>query len=289
MRNAVIVSLALTALCLLPLAGAQEEPPKILYLTKSVDFEHSPVREENGAPSLSAKILSKLADQLGAEITCTKDASVINKENLANYDLVMFYTQGDLTQAGGLDNSPGMPATGVQDLVDWIKAGGGFIGFHSATDTFDTDDPEPAPYIQMIGAEFRGHGGQFAGEVTVVDPDHPTMANFPKNWTLNEEWYLFRKFNAANIRVLALMDPGAERAKQEAYNIPAYPVVWVRQLGDGRIYSTALGHREDVWANPKFQKVTLDAMEWALGKGPADAQSNFVEVVPKEIPAAESK
>lgn len=289
MRNLLVIGMVSAALCVSLCAGAQQSKPKVLYLTKSVGFEHSPVHEEGGAPSLSAKVLSKLVDQLGGEITCTKDASVINKEDLANYDLVMFYTQGDLTQPGGKDDSPGMPQDGVQSLIDWIKAGGGFIGFHSATDTLRTDGPEPTPYIDMLGAAFRGHGGQFAGEMSVVDPDHPTMANFPKEWKLNEEWYLFRKFNTENIRVLVLMDPGAERAKQEAYNIPAYPVVWVRQLGEGRIYSTALGHREDVWANPKFQKVTVDAMEWAMGKGPAAADPNYDEVVPKEIPAAESK
>ncbi|MCP4645578.1 MAG: hypothetical protein GY851_34355, partial [bacterium] len=89
----------------------------------------------------------------------------------------------------------------------------------------------------------------------------------------------FRNFNKESMRVLALMDPGEERAKQDSYNIPAYPVVWVSQVGEGRVYYSALGHREDVWENKKFQKTVVDALKWASGKGEAAAKPNFDDVV----------
>jgi len=280
MRTVTIGMLGAMALVPAVLAAAQAEPIHMLYLSKSVDFEHGPVALKDGKPSVSDVVLANLAGKLGATITCTKDASLINAAELKEYQLVIFYTQGGLTQAGGKDGAPGMSGTGVAELIDWIKSGGGFIGFHSATDTFDSDAPEPSPYIKMIGAEFRTHGKQFKGLMKVVDPDHPTMAHFPPEWALHDEWYLFRKFNRDAIRVLVTLDPGEERAKQDNYNIPPYPVVWCSALGEGRVYSTALAHREDVWENPAFQEVALDAMKWALGQGEAKATPNFHEIVP---------
>jgi len=195
---------------------------------------------------------------------------------------VIFCTQGDLTIEGGKDGSPGMPENGVAELVQWVKDGGGFMGFHNATDTLREGDQKPTPYIKMIGAEFVGHGAQFTGTVEVVDPSHPTMASIPQNWELNEEWYLFGNFNKDTIHVLALLDPGNERTKQKSYNIPNYPVIWCSTLGKGRVYSSALGHREDVWTSPVFQKNAKAAMKWALGEGEAQTTPNFNEVVPTE-------
>ncbi|HIJ66233.1 MAG TPA: ThuA domain-containing protein, partial [Candidatus Hydrogenedentes bacterium] len=146
----------------------------------------------------------------------------------------------------------------------------------------------PHAFITLLGAEFLTHGAQFKGTIQVVDPKHPTMANVPDGWTLNEEWYLFRRFDKDTMHVLALLEPGAERAKQEAYNIPAYPIIWCSKQGKGRVYYSALGHREDVWTNPQFQQTVIDAMEWAMGKGRTRAQPNFDKVVPTAKPEEEA-
>ena len=83
------------------------------------------------------------------------------------------------------------------------------------------------------------------------------------------------------MHVLAMLDPGDEREKQAQYNIPSYPVVWCKAQGDGRIFYSAMGHREDVWENPTFLKMTSDAIDWAAGKGDANAKPNYDKVVPK--------
>ena len=52
------------------------------------------------------------------------------------------------------------PATlGIPDLgafLDWIAAGHGFAGMHSASDTYH-DEPR---YLAMLGNEFLTHGEQ---------------------------------------------------------------------------------------------------------------------------------
>lgn len=271
-------------------AHAQEDNPiRVLFLSKSSGFEHSSIRQKDGQPSHVDKVLAEIAEEHGAVLTATKDASLINQKDLEDFDLVIFYTTGDLTKPGN-DKNPPMPENGVDALLNWIENGGAFMGYHCASDTFHTPkDGEVTPYLEMLGGEFRAHGRQFPGTLKVVDPDHPTVASIPEDWTVHDEWYLFRNLNEDDLHVLALMDPGGERENQEMYNIPAYPVIWCREYGDGRVYYNAMGHREDVWDDPTFQQTFLDAAGWALGTGPAQADPNFAKVVPKISEGSDKK
>ena len=278
MRTVIIAS----ALCAL-LAATAVAQTRILYLTKSSGFEHGEIKRSSPDElSHSEKIMTELAEKIGAEITCTKDASLINAENLAEYDVVIFYTTGDLTEPG-TDGTTPMGENGLQELLDWIKAGGGFIGYHSANDTFHSKGDEVSGYVEMIGGEFETHGMQFKGTLRVVDPDHPIMQGVPDGWSLPDEWYISRNLNKEKMHVLALLDPGRERKRQPKYNVPSYPIMWVRAYGDGRVHYNALGHREDVWENKTFQKSVVNAIHWAKGEGPLDADPNYAEVVPKTI------
>ena len=217
-------------------------------------------------------------------LTETKNGSAINAENLKNYDLVMFYTSGDPTKPSK-DGGDAMGPNGQAELLDWIKNGGGFMAFHSTTDTFHTPPGgEVTPFIKMLGAEFVSHGKQFVGTVKVVDAAHPVMASIPQDWKTNDEWYLFKNFNKETMHVLALLDPGEERTKQDAYNVPSYPVIWVSQYGNGKVYFSALGHGEEMWDSDIFQQSIVDAATWLLddATGAIDVKPNYEEVVPKE-------
>lgn len=296
-----VVAIAAVALALAtPRAFAQEW--NSVFLSKSQAFQHSCIEQKDGQPSHVDKVLTELFGKLGGKALCTKDANLITADNLKNYKLVVFYTQGNLAELG--DKDPGVPmgANGVADLLAWIANGGGFMGFHCASDTFHTPEGQPVtPFLEMVGGEFRGHGKQFEGTLKVVDPDHPAMKSIPADFKIYDEMYLFRNYNVGRIHVLALLDPGAERAKQPMYDIPNYPLIWVSELGKGRVYFNALGHREDVWTNPTFQASVIDAAKWAMGEGPTDAEPNFDKVVakadvdaiqgaaPPPAPAAEKK
>jgi uncharacterized protein len=252
-----------------------------VFLSKSEGFEHTCIRQEDGRPSHVDKILTQLLEPKGIKLLCTKDAARINAEELENYELVIFYTQGDISVPGQKDDGEPMGPNGVADLIAWIEKGGAFVGFHCASDTFHSPPDGPVtPYLEMLGGEFVTHGAQFEGTLKVVDPSHPTMVNVPQDFKIYDEWYLFRNFNKDTMHVLALLDPGDEREKQEKYNVDPYPVIWCSTLGEGRVFYNALGHREDVWENPVFQQHVLDAVAWALGQGPAQAEPNFNDVVP---------
>ena len=259
---------------------------RILFLSKSEGFEHSVIAQRDNKPSHCDKILKDVLEKEGATFTTTKDASLINAENLKNYDVVVFYTQGDITKPGK-DGAPGMGPKGCAELLAWIENGGAFIGYHCASDTFHTPaGGEVTPFLKMVGGEFAGHGGQFVGTLKVTDPSHPAMRSIPQDWKIKDEWYMFRNINTDTIRVLALLEPGDERAKQEMYNVPDYPMIWCSSYGNGKVYFNGMGHREDLWENPTYQKGIIDGAEWVLDKetNPEHVKPNYDEVVPKDKP-----
>lgn len=276
-----------------PLAMAEEAAaPRVLFLCKSSGFQHSVIARLDDAPSLAETVMTKVVEGIGGTVQNTKDAKLINAENLKNYDVVVFYTTGDLTEPG-FDRMLPMAKEGPQELLDWIKAGGGFVGFHCATDTFHGEGDTVTPYIEMIGGEFAGHGPQFFGEFTVVSPSHPTMAPFKSPYRVNDEWYFFKNLNTENIHVLALLDATYAykkmKGKGDAAYAKPYPIAWCRAYGDGRVFYNAMGHREDVWESEVFQQSIASAVRWARGEGELNAEPNYAEVMAGiESPAEEA-
>jgi type 1 glutamine amidotransferase len=49
------------------------------------------------------------------------------------------------------------------------------------------------------------------------------------------------------------------------------PVSWLRKAGQGRVFYTNFGHREDTFSKPAILKHMLDGIQYALGDLEADA------------------
>ena len=110
-------------------------PKKVLFFSKSQGFEHDMIKEHGGKMSAAAKILQELGEKNNIEFTFSKDGSLFTPENIAKYDAFCFYTTGDLTQTG-TDGNPPMSKEGKEAFLQAIHDGKGFVGIHSATDTF---------------------------------------------------------------------------------------------------------------------------------------------------------
>jgi type 1 glutamine amidotransferase len=149
------------------LHAADSATKKVLFFSKSSGFEHSAIKEKDGQPSYAQKVLEKLGAKNNIEFTFTKDGGAFTAENLAKFDAFFFYTTGDLTTTG-TDKHPGMSKEGKTAFLEAIKNGKGFIGTHSASDTFHSpgssketqDAAKRDPYIAMLGGEFIIHGAQ---------------------------------------------------------------------------------------------------------------------------------
>lgn len=183
----------------------------------------------------------------------------LSPENLKNYDGVIFAsTTGDL------------PIPDPQGFLDWIKAGHAFIGIHAASDTFHG---WPG-YSDMLGGEFAHHGAQVSVECLNQDPSNPATAALPKTWTISqEEIYQFKNYDPAKVHDLLIMDQHPETRAPGHYGVS-----WCKNYGQGRVFYTSLGHREDiidtdpnikdrknsVEISKAYQAHLLGGIKWAL-------------------------
>ncbi|NLX96162.1 MAG: ThuA domain-containing protein [Rhodopirellula sp.] len=266
-------------------AAAQEKKAKILYFTRSAGFEHSPVHREGDALSFSEQQMIEKGKKYDVEVVCTKDGSVFdNDETYEQFGAVAFYTSGDLTKPDK-QGTPPMSPEGKQKLLDKIAAGKiGFVGFHSATDSFRTPPGQKDPYIAMIGGEFIGHGTQQKVPMLVTSPDFPGTENLGDSFELLEEWYAFDKF-ADDLHVILVQDTTKMKTENPSdkrlYDRPPYPATWARMHGKGRVFYTSLGHREDVWTSPIFEQIVAGGFSWVMGNADADITPNIDRVTPK--------
>ena len=134
-----------------------QERPRVLYLTHPAAFVHAvlPVAEE---------VMRELGEQPDAfQVRVFKSAEEITAERLSDYDVVVFNTTGEL------------PMDPVQKgaLLAFIRNGGGFVGVHSASDTFY----EWLDYGEMLGGYFDGHPWHQELTLTVEDLDHPATGH----------------------------------------------------------------------------------------------------------------
>ncbi len=243
-------------------AEAPKKGARILMVTQSAGFRHGSVTRKEGQLSPAERAITDLGISSGLfRVDCTQDVkNDFTKEKLAGYDIVYFYTTGKL---------PIDEETLDYFINDWLKQKGhGFIGSHSATDTYNNDKI----YYEMIGGTFSGHPWNAGSEITVTvhDPKHPAAKPWGEEFTIKDEIYQFKNFEPKNVRVLMSMNMEKTKMKKP-YHVP---IAWVKQWGDGRVFYISLGHQEDVWTNPTYMKSVLGGINWILHKEEGDATPN---------------
>ncbi len=282
-------------LALLGLATMSAAPLRVLYFSKSSGYEHSVVKHVDGKPSYSENVLAALGQKhdVGIDFTFSKDGSLFSPDYFAQFDVIMFYTSGDLLSVG-TDKQPAMTATGKQALLDAVAGGKGFVAVHSGTDTCHTgesgggNNPIRQPryknygdaadtYVKMTGGEFIRHGPQQVARARVVAPAFPGFGGLGDEVKVMEEWYTLKEF-APNLHVLLVMETAGMNGPD--YARPDYPLAWARTYGKGRVAVNAMGHREDVWDNPAFQGMLVGMLKWAGGVAQADVTPNLEQVAP---------
>lgn len=237
-----------------PSAAGSAGAIRVWYCTQSKGFKHDVL-------PFSREVMTALDAQFDwLSVTLADDASALTRDKLKSVDVVMLFTTGDIP----LD---------VAMLKEWIDAGGGLVGVHSATDTLASN---PA-YVALIGGSFDGH--PWTKNVTLVANDRD--APMTRMWTLltevareatpkhgealtfdaDDEIYQFKSL-AKDIHPLfslhAVDDKGPSLEKGRAY-----PTAWTRAQGQGRVFYTALGHKKEMWKDQHFAESLLEGIRWA--------------------------
>jgi len=243
--------------------AAKGKKPRVLYITESKGFKHSSVNRKQGERAPSELAMMQLAKDTGEfTIVCSQNSEAdVTKENLQNFDVVMFYTTGKLPITD--DNLKYF-------LSDWLEEKGhGFIGFHSATDTYkDTE-----LYWDISGGIFAGHPWGAGGKVTmkIHNIKHPTMIPFgTDSFVFQDEIYQYDHWQPEKCHVLMSLDMEKTKVKRP-YHVP---VAWCKQVGEGRAFVNNMGHREETWQDERFLESALAAIHWVVGNIDGDATPN---------------
>jgi uncharacterized protein len=226
---------------------AEDRPARILYLTHSAGYRHEVI-------PVSREILKRIGEMSPRfEVAATEDVSVFSRENLGRFGAVMFFTTGELP----------MNDAQKRALIDFVRGGGGFLGVHSATDTF-YQWPE---YGKLIGGYFDQHPWHEAVRIDVADRSDPLVAFLGASISLSDEIYQIRDFDAGGSHVLLRLDPASVDLNRDNVHRHPYgwPLAWTRAYGNGRVFYTALGHEEGVWRDMRFQTLLHNAVLWAIG------------------------
>lgn len=247
-------------------AQKPERKARVLMVTQSQQFVHGSVNRRSRDLAPAEISMTQLGQQTGLfTVDCTQDCEAdFTAENLKNYDIVMFYTTGEL---------PISDQARDYFINDWLKQKGhGVIGFHSATDTFRNKKPEHAWYRELIGGTFNGHpwGARTTVTVSVHDTSHPAMKPYGAEFEIQDEIYQYVNWVPENVHVLMSLNM-AKCKPSKPYHVP---VAWARMWGDGKIFCNNLGHNEKTWTNKRFLDSTEGAVRWVLNLEQADVTPN---------------
>jgi type 1 glutamine amidotransferase len=246
-RTLLCLAILATAIATLP-AAAADRPGRLLYFTHSAGYRHEVI-------PLSQAIVQQLGQDSGAfTVTATEDVAVFTPENLRRYGAVMFYTTGEI---------PFSPAQKAA-FLDFVRSGHGFIGVHSATDTFYAW-PD---YLALTGGYFNNHPWHQRVTIDVVDPANPLVGFLGPSLQIADEIYQIGDFDYRRSRVLLRLDPASVdlAAGGVIRRFYGWPLAWTRAYGRGRVFYTALGHDASVWRDPRYQRLLTNAVLWALRK-----------------------
>lgn len=239
---------------------------RVLVFSRTTVFRHS---------SIPAGIacITELGREHGFAVDATEDPAVFNQSTLDSYATVVFLN----TTGTVLDTAAQRDA-----LERFVRRGGGFVGVHAAADT-EYDWPF---YDQLVGTHFLCHPafGAQPGTLVTEDHQHPASAHLADRFSINEEFYSFRRNPRPDVHVLLTVDehtylpdpntsnspinadgtynphwlPGVTGYMSGKRGVPGdHPMSWTHRNLGGAVFYTALGHQEGLYDKDWYRRHLL--------------------------------
>jgi type 1 glutamine amidotransferase len=214
-------------------------PYEVLVFSKTSGYRHDSI-------PAGVEAIRELGAVHGFTVTATEDATAFTPSGLDRYAGVVFLnTTGDV-----LD--PGQQTA----FEAYIRAGGGYVGVHSAA---DTEYGWPF-YGDLVGAYFASHPAVQRATIRVEDRTHPATAHLDPTWVRTDEWYDYRSTVRSTAHVLASLDESSYTGGAMSGD---HPIAWYRELAGGRSFYTGGGHTVQSYREPAFRTHLLGGIRYA--------------------------
>lgn len=246
---------------------------KLLVFSRTNGFRHASI--------VTGKVaLTEMGKKTGAyEAVVSEELVNFEKDKISQFDAICFLSttmnpfapfKEELAKMSAEEKKAAVEyeAQLKENLMAFVKNGGGFIGIHAATDTF-YEWPE---YGEMINGYFDGHPWGAGAKVSIyVEPGqekHPLTAMFDgERLEFNEEIYQFKApYDSKKVHMLLRLDPAKSAqvgGKKRQDN--DYGVSWARNWEKGKVFYCSIGHNDNMYWNPKILKHYLAGIQWAMG------------------------
>ncbi len=223
--------------------GGSPGSAKVLIYAVTTGFRHDSIPAAALALAQASTALGLVPETVGASnATNTPDPTKFSAASLAQYGAVIL-----LANSG---EPFGYPATQeIQNLVDYVKNGGGLVAIENATHCYDgsiAGHPESMPYVSLLGGDFIGHPGDVAPATCTKVGTQASITALPASFAVTDEIYAFSQFRMDNIVVLNCVSSADTKTVR--------PISWLREEGNGRYFHTALGHPDASWTMPMDAK-----------------------------------
>jgi uncharacterized protein len=210
------------------------------------------------------------------------------------------HDEGDRTP-GGRDVTFREPSPALKrGIKAMLTQGKGMVLLHHSIASWVHTWPE---YVEMVGGAcdwdypqtirgvkypFSGFRGGVQQHISVLEPSHPVVAGLENGFDITDEVYLcpifpenFHPLLKTDFNPIAENFPAQVQASGGHYNHPpGVPYCgWYRAVESSPMVYLQPGHGNDVWVNPAYQKLVLNAIKWtASPQGHAWAKANAKKV-----------
>lgn len=226
----------------------------LLYVTQVAPYRDG-LAGVHGVLDQSAVAVAEIAEAAGLSFRRVEDVRSLEPGEVAEAKAVVLFTIGE---------TPWTPDH-KSALVSGVRTGRlALLAIHAATDScYDWDD-----YGRLVGARFNGHPWTQDVDLEVVERDHPATAHLGATWRIHDEVYQFRGLRP-DARVLLRVPPEQLDLASPGATPPdfGFPLAWCFTEGEGRVFSTTLGHFPGAWEQPAYLRHVAGGLAWTFGDG----------------------
>ncbi|MER9296605.1 ThuA domain-containing protein [Mesorhizobium sp. M0621] len=200
---------------------------------------------EGHTPEQSAKIVRKLLERNGFDVTLGQGTAMFADPALASFDLIVpVITMSAIEKAE------------LQNLMLAVRGGSGLGGFHGTMGDSFRNEPD---YQFMTGGQWVAHPGDIIDyTVAITRSDDPITSGIGDFVYRSEQYYMH-------------VDPSNEVLATTIFTDAHFPgiggvvmpVVWKRRYGAGKVFYSALGHNADEFAVPEMALIVERGLIWA--------------------------
>lgn len=239
-----------------PPASADRTGPRgtVLVFTRTAGWRHDSI-------PAAVRTLGELAATEGLAMVHSEDPALFDDAGLARFDAVVFAnTTGEVL-------APEQQAA----FERYLRAGGGYMGVHSAA---DTGHAWPW-YGRLVGARFGNHPAGL--QTTGVRFERGLGPGGIPHWEVTDELYNYHRNPRAEVTVIATVDESRYQGGRMGAD---HPIAWCHAALGGRAWYTGLGHAIALYDDPVFRAHLRDGLRHVTGSGDACAPGATQDVAP---------